>query len=413
MYLKVQEQCYKASYLSNDNIEISYDIHNISTHPENVFVKSTIIVDQYVCLFDDSFQIIDEVFDFLENRLRVKSLSFNTVATKGSDLKLFYDFLTQYKLSYKSLSQNNINDFIAWLMLPDINSNSSHLNITSKRTAKTVNRIISSIRDFYSYHNNYFNIANPFKNATEIIKRPTRRDKGFYAHTNNDVVKQSIFKIKEFDKGIRVLNQEQIELILNTCTMQRDKLLFELLLFTGMRIGEALSLDIHAIGVCEVGQDVQDLPMNQQNNNMHIQGYRYRQQKSGPRDIFIPTFLMKKLSSYYEDVWLPIYEKKEMEHEFFFISEFHNNLGAPLSYQAVWDRCRKIGKKCGVFFTPHDFRHTFATTLAKNDVTIDRLRTLMGHRDIGSTDIYIQIAAKEDIVKELLPFYESYGVLNG
>ena len=408
MYLKVQEQCFVASLLPNDDIDISY---NINTTKSVKSVETSIVVDQYVCLFDNSFQVVDEVFNFLENRLRVKRLTFNTVATKGLDLKLFYDFLIQYKLSYKSLSQNNINDFIAWLMLPEIDSKLIQLNTASKRTAKTVNKIISSIKDFYNYQHTYFDIKNPFKNATEMIKCPTRRDKGFYTHTNNDVVQKSIFKIKEFDKGIRVLNREQIELILNTCTMERDRLLFELLLFTGMRIGEALSLDIHAIGVCEIGQEVQDLPMNDK-NNMHIHGYRYRQQKSGPRDIFIPTLLMKKLSSYYENVWLPIYEKKEMDHDFFFISEFHNNLGAPLSYQAVWDRCRKIGKKCGVFFTPHDFRHTFATTLARNDVTIDKLRALMGHRDIGSTDVYIQIAAKEDIVEDLKPFYDSYGILD-
>ncbi len=194
--------------------------------------------------------------------------------------------------------------------------------------------------------------------------------------------------------------------------MERDRLLFELLLFTGMRIGEALSLDIHAIGVSKVGERVQDLPMNASTDD-YAKGSRHRQQKSGPRELFIPTPLMKKLSAYYESVWLDIYTKKEMEHEFFFISEFHNNLGDPLSYQAVWDRCRKIGKICGVFFTPHDFRHTFATTLARNDVGIDRLRKLLGHRDIASTEVYIQIASKEEIVEELIPFYESYGVSDG
>jgi len=119
---------------------------------------------------------------------------------------------------------------------------------------------------------------------------------------------------------------------------------------------------------------------------------------------------MKKLTAYYEHTWLDIYSKKEMQHEFFFISEFHNNLGEPLSYQAVWDRCRKIGKKCGIFFTPHDFRHTFATTLARNKVGIERLGKLLGHRDLGSTEVYIHIANKEDVVESLIPFYESYGL---
>jgi len=401
MYLRVNEQRYMASLDHNDTLELSYRDSTVDSS-----FKDSIVIDQYVCLFDDDYSVVDEVFTFLENRLRVKRLAFNTVATKGSDLKLFYDFLQQKHLRYNQVSKNHINDFIAWLLQPE------DLTSPSKRTAKSVNRIVSSVKDFYAFHHTFTAINDPFKHATETIKRPTHRDKGFFAHTQGTTAQKSIFKIKEYDKGIRVLSKEQIETILNACTMERDRLLFELLLFTGMRIGEALSLDIHAIGVSKVGESVQDLPMKI-NRDDYDKGSRYRQQKSGPRELFIPTPLMKKLSNYYESVWLDIYSKQEMEHEFFFISEFHNKLGAPLSYQAVWDRCRKIGKACGVFFTPHDFRHTFATTLARNDVGIDRLRKLLGHRDIASTEVYIQIASKEEIVEELIPFYESYGVSDG
>ena len=398
MYLRVNEHRYMASLDQDDELELFY------THsPKDGTSNDSIVIDQYVCLFDDDFSVVDEVFVFLVYRLRVKRLAFNTVATKGSDLKLFYDFLRQHHLQYNRITKNHINDFIAWLMQPE------DLKSTSKRTAKSVNRIVSSVKDFYTFHSSLTDVNDPFKHATETIKRPTHRDKGFYAHTHAASSQKSIFKIKEYDKGIRVLSKEQIETIISACTMERDRLLFELLLFTGMRIGEALSLDIHAIGVSKVGERVQDLPMKM-NVDDHGKGSRHRQQKSGPRELFIPTPLMKKLSAYYESVWLDIYAKQEMEHEFFFISEFHNNLGAPLSYQAVWDRCRKIGKICGVFFTPHDFRHTFATTLARNDIGIDRLKKLLGHRDIASTEVYIQIASKEEIVEELIPFYESYGV---
>lgn len=397
MYLRVNEQRYMASLDQDDELELFY-----TDSPKDGTSIDSIVIDQYVCLFDDDFSVVDEVFVFLENRLRVKRLAFNTVATKGSDLKLFYDFLRQHHLQYNRITKNYINDFIAWLMKPE------DLESTSKRTAKSVNRIVSSVKDFYTFHSSFTDVNDPFKHATETIKRPTHRDKGFYTHTHNTSSQKSIFKIKEFNKGIRVLSKEQIETILNACTMERDRLLFELLLFTGMRIGEALSLDIHAIGVSNVGERVQEMPMKM-NTDDHDKGSRHRQQKSGPRELFIPTPLMKKLSAYYESVWLDIYAKQEMEHEFFFISEFHNNLGAPLSYQAVWDRCHKIGKVCGVFFTPHDFRHTFATTLARNDVGIDRLRKLLGHRDIASTEVYIQIASKEEIVEELILFYKSHG----
>jgi len=387
MYLRVSDQ----RFALDNNHDVIY---------QDTKMPHTVIVDQYVCLFDNEWRIVEEVWEYLHNRLHMKHLAFNSVITKGTDLKLYYDFLNQYKIQYTSVSQKTINDFIAWL-----------LQSQSPRTAKTVNRIISSIKDFYRYHESLHKVNNPFKSTYEAINNPARKNSSFFAHTKNTMTTSSIYKIKEFDRGIRVLSKEQIETILSACTMERDRLLFELLLFTGMRIGEALSLDIHAIGISKISSSVQELSMHS-NEKDHQKGSRYRQQKSGTRDLFIPTVLMEKLSDYYERIWLKIYETKEMEHEFFFVSEFHNNLGEPLSYQAVWERCRLIGKKTGVFFTPHDFRHTYATLLARNKVSIHKLRKLLGHTHIASTDIYIQIADKEQIIEDLIPFFESYGVIH-
>lgn len=387
MYLRVSDQ----RFALDNNHDVIY---------QDTKMPHTVIVDQYVCLFDNEWSIVEEVWEYLHNRLHMKHLAFNSVITKGTDLKLYYDFLNQYKIHYTSVSQKTINDFIAWL-----------LQSQSPRTAKTVNRIISSIKDFYRYHESLHKVNNPFKSTYETINNPARKNSSFFAHTKSTLTTSSIFKIKEFDCGIRVLSKEQIETILSACTMERDRLLFELLLFTGMRIGEALSLDIHAIGISKISSSVQELSMNS-NEQDHHKGSRYRQQKSGARDLFIPTALMEKLSDYYERIWLKMYETKEMEHEFFFVSEFHNNLGEPLSYQAVWERCRLIGKKTGVFFTPHDFRHTYATILARNKVSMHKLRKLLGHTHIASTDIYIQIADKEQIVEDLIPFFESYGVIH-
>ena len=321
MYLRVNEQHYSMS-LNDDSI----------------------IVDSYVCLFDDDYKIVDEVFVYLQSRLLAKRLAFNTVASKGHDLKIYYDFLKQYKLAYTTVTYKHINDFIAWLMLPESNADMIQLNTTSKRSAKTVNRTVSTIKDFYKFHEAMYNIDNPFKYASQTIKRPTHKYKNFYEHTQNGLIQKSSFKIKEFDKGIRVLSKEQIEIVLESTTLQRDRLLFELLLFTGIRIGEALSLEIDAIGVVKVTAEVQELKMTP-NEDDYREGSNRRQQKTGIRDLFIPSQLMQKLNDYYEDTWLPIYEQKEMTHNYLFISEFHRTLGKPLSYQAVWERCRKIGKK--------------------------------------------------------------------
>ncbi len=232
MYLRINEQSYAIDSTSSYNPQIYYELSDLDTSK-----TSYTVIDAYVCLFDDEWKIVNEVWDYLHSRLSVKRLAFNTVVTKGQDIKLFYDFLNTYKLTYSSVNHKQINDFIAWLLIPSKDSDLMQLNTTSKRSAKTVNRMVSTIKDFYKYHEAVNNINNPFKHGFETIKRPTRQNKSFYAYTQDGLVQKSTFKIKEFDKGVRVLSKEQIQIVLNACKGERDRLLFELLLLTGMRIG--------------------------------------------------------------------------------------------------------------------------------------------------------------------------------
>lgn len=398
MYLRVQEKRYSVYFDDSNEIHLgkskSYQNHYI---------------DPYICLFDSNWNIVEEVWQYLQSRLQAKRLSFNTVKAKGNDLKLYYEFLEKYKILFISPTSKDIDDFVSWLFSNDENVDNIKLNVKSERTAKTVNRILSTLSDYYNYLDaNKLIQNNPFSHNSILINKPSNKPNSIYQHTLSKKLPASTYKIKEFDKGIRVLNKDQIELILNNCKLDRDRLLFELLLLTGMRIGEALSLTIDSIGISNYSNDIQDLKMIP-NNEDKSKGNNQRQQKSGVRDLFIPTKIMDKLNDYYMDTWLKIYEKKEMDHNYLFISEFHNTLGEPLSYQAVWNSCRKIGKKIGFLFTPHDFRHTYATVLAKNGIKMHELRKLLGHGSLSSTDVYLNIANKEDMVKELVPFFKKYG----
>ena len=77
----------------------------------------------------------------------------------------------------------------------------------------------------------------------------------------------------------------------------------------------------------------------------------------------------------------------------------------PLStVHSIFDKYRlKLGltKK----FTPHVFRHSFATNLMDNDTDIRVVQVLLGHESIGTTQIYTHVTGKrlEEVYRKSHP----------
>jgi len=66
---------------------------------------------------------------------------------------------------------------------------------------------------------------------------------------------------------------------------------------------------------------------------------------------------------------------------------------APLSYHQAYNRLRQLGEVTAVpDLYPMRLRHTYATTLLNNGMTIDALRQLMGHNHLNTTLIYARLA---------------------
>jgi site-specific recombinase XerD len=99
----------------------------------------------------------------------------------------------------------------------------------------------------------------------------------------------------------------------------------------------------------------------------------------------------------------------------FFVSRRRRSL----SRGAVYERVRTLARRArlAVRVFPHRLRHTFATHLMRAGVGLVTLRDLLGHRQITSTELYLQVTAKDlraaadrhpiarlaDTVAELLP----------
>ena len=67
--------------------------------------------------------------------------------------------------------------------------------------------------------------------------------------------------------------------------------------------------------------------------------------------------------------------------------------GQPLRYNDAWTRTRRLGEAAGVpALSPHRLRHTYATHLINNGMSLEALRRLMGHENLNTTLIYARLA---------------------
>lgn len=278
-------------------------------------------------------QVTREIKYFQSYLSSIKNVSNKTIENYTIDLVLLENFLSANK---KTLLNANNDDIYDYLNSQDFKS-------------KTYNRKVTSIKEFYKYL-----IAEKYNISVNINK---------IEHIKNEKVYPKIIKFEDISKMVSV--QE------NTTLGMRNKVIIMFLYITGLRVSELCNLTYSDINFQE--------------------GYiRCIGKGNKEKIIMVGELLSINLSAYTNTTRKEILNGLESKYVFV------NSEGDPLSRQAIFNIIKDAANKADIklHVSPHTLRHCFATHMLENGADVRTVQELLGHTDISTTQVYLNISNK-------------------
>lgn len=275
--------------------------------------------------------------EFLDYLRVERGLAHNTVLAYRSDLAHFNEFVKKRRFAVPDSLRDALLAYLLDLQRKGL-------------TAATVARRLAALKAFFSFlaRVNYLD-----EDPTAELSSP-----------------------KLIQRLPRVLTQQDVEKLLvaprcNTPIGLRDRAMLEMAYATGLRVSELVGLDIESV--------------NSEAGYVRVFG-------KGARERVVPLgrIALRCLADYLErgrPVLTGGWGGKAL---------FVNRRGERLTRQAFWKILKGYAKTAGVNkkLSPHTLRHSFATHLLENGADLRVVQELLGHADIGTTQIYTHITRK-------------------
>ncbi|MBB1096220.1 tyrosine-type recombinase/integrase [Limosilactobacillus sp. BG-MG3-A] len=217
----------------------------------------------------------------------------------------------------------------------------------------TINRVISSLRQFYKYMIRHHNLT---INPMEMID---------HQYTFNQPPTPVILTEKEIEQLLVVPD-------VSTPIGLRDRAMLEIMDATGMRVSEVIALDLTALHL-----DVKLLQLTGKNERERIIPL------SQPAVKWLTAYLERGRPRLLRD-----------DHE---TRVFLNAHGYPLTRQGIWKKMKEWVCKAKIKkeVTPQTMRYSFAVHLIENGADVQLIQEILGYNAMKALQPYLQVSPQQ------------------
>ncbi|MEA3351973.1 MAG: tyrosine-type recombinase/integrase [Chloroflexota bacterium] len=244
----------------------------------------------------------------------------------------------------------------------DISEYRQYMLTVKRYKASTINRKLASISVFMQWAQKSGLIGH---DPTENIRRVAQTQ-----NTPHYLDKKDQYALKRAIE--KELQLAQLRYPKRWRTRRRDASMVTLLLNTGLRISEALQLQLD------------DIQMSERKGKVSVIG-KGRKQRTIPLNLDARNALL---------AWLRVRPDENNNDYVWIVVE-----GVPdgaLSERSIQRMVRRIGEEAGLEkLTPHTLRHTFAKNLVNRGVGLEKVAALLGHSSLNTTRIYVTPSEKD------------------
>jgi integrase/recombinase XerD len=276
---------------------------------------------------------------YKQHLLFEKSLSPRTLEAYLSDLGKLLSYFADEEKDPLNATLDDLEHFSATL---------SDVGISPTSQA----RILSGVRSFYR-----FLLTEEYIDAdpTELLESPKKGEK-----------LPEVLSVEEVDTLIDAID-------LTSSEGQRNRAMLETLYSCGLRVSELCGLRI---------------------SNLYLKEGFIRVEGKGSKQRLVP---ISRSAIDEIELYMPqrmqIDMKPGYEDHLFASTHRRTNLSRIMVFHIV----KELADKAGItkVISPHTFRHTFATHLLENGANLRVIQSMLGHEDIGTTEIYTHIDSRK------------------